>query len=204
MKLRGHTTEEKREYVEKRINSLSGINENGFNEKGSRIYFDKKIVVGGSHTFSKGMLKLKDTKKKDVQEESNTETKNINAPLVIENVKHRYMSTTRNTSTNASRANLLESQPPSSVDRHNISPITNNNSKTILHQAYLQALKQSTSMQELQRYDNMPINILNRSDAELARTRQDFLDQYDMVNQYTKAGPSYKFTLSTDLVSQVE
>lgn len=42
-------------------------------------------------------------------------------------------------------------------------------------------------MQEIVKQDYEPGNILARSDANLARTRQQFLDQYEMVNQYTAA-----------------
>ena len=59
-------------------------------------------------------------------------------------------------------------------------------------------------MQDLSRNDNMPHNILNRSDAELAKTRQNFLDQYEMINQYKmNTGPSYKFTMSTKVIDSV-
>ena len=61
-------------------------------------------------------------------------------------------------------------------------------------------------MREIVKQDYQPGNILTRSDANLARTRQQFLDQYEMVNQYTAAEnvPSYKFALSSSLIDSVK
>ena len=122
----------------------------------------------------------------------------------IEKISPRKAATTRSPKVNASVTNLRASQPSTAVDIHAINSVSHTNSKTILHQAYLQALKQSSSVQSLNRNDNMPHNILARSDAELATTREDFLDQYDMFNQYKLTVPSYKYTLSTSLIDSVE
>ena len=96
--------------------------------------------------------------------------------LSTEKLSLRNVATTRSSKANASVANLRASQPSTAVDIHAINSVSHTNSKTILHQAYLQALKQSSSVQSLDRNDNMPHNILARSDAELATTREDFLD----------------------------
>ena len=194
--LKGQSTDKKREFVEERINSLSGLNTGGFSESSKN--FNKSILVGGSHTYSMGMLKLKDIKE---ESEFRPEGKGAEA-LRIDAAKSKILTSQRNTTANTSVANLLDSHPSTASG---ISPthVTHTNSKTILHQAYLQALKQSSSMQELSRVDDMPGNILNRSNAELSRTRQNFLDQYEMVNQYNASGPSYKFTMSQAIIDSV-
>ena len=61
-------------------------------------------------------------------------------------------------------------------------------------------------MREIAKEDYLPGNILARSDANLARTRQNFLSQYELVNQYQRGAgmPSYKFALSSAVIDSVD
>ena len=70
----------------------------------------------------------------------------------------------------------------------------------------MQALSQSSSVQEIVKKDYTPANILTRSDANLARTRMNFLNQYELVDDYKRNEglPSYKFALSSSLIESVD
>ena len=58
-------------------------------------------------------------------------------------------------------------------------------------------------MQEIVKQEIQPNNILARSDANLKRTRQNFLNQYEMVNHYENWQPSYKFAVSQSAIESV-
>ena len=131
--------------MEERVRSLSGLNTGGYSESSKN--FNKSVLVGGSHTYAMGMLKLKDNDLRSSrieEEDPNWNTINLN--------NLNTAKTTAVHTNNSSVRNLLESKPTTSAGK-TASPthVTHTNSKTILHQAYLQALKQSSSMQDLTR-----------------------------------------------------
>ncbi len=54
--------------------------------------------------------------------------------------------------------------------------------------------------------DYLPSSVLARSDANLARTRSKFLNQYEILNDHKAQNlkPSYKFALSSTVIDKVD